>query len=129
MKRFFAVVATVIVLFAIRARGADLAVTLSSRVVDQSMRSVLIEVGESAGQAIDEVRIDLPRDSADTAILQALSTTPVYGEVVSRSINCQTVLLRLGTFTFASGTAPGHSTALTASVSFNPSDAPGDSNI
>jgi hypothetical protein len=48
-------------------------VTLSSHVVDDNARSVLMEIRDASSQVIDEVRLELPRNSADAAVL---STSP-----------------------------------------------------
>ena len=69
MKRIFAIIVIFTFGLLIRAQGAVPDVTLSSRVVDESTRSVLMEVRESSSQMIDEVRMELPGNSADTAIL------------------------------------------------------------
>jgi hypothetical protein len=51
---------------------------------------------------------------ANSVGLVALSSAPVFGEVGSRTANCVTVLLPLGTFTFTAGAIPGEVTHLTA---------------
>jgi hypothetical protein len=55
-------------------------------------------------------------ESPGNAGIVELSTKPVFGEVVSRSPNCETVLLPLGTFTFTAGKVLGDVTSLTALV-------------
>src|SRR5262249_51915795 len=69
MKPFSAITAMVGLSVLLPARGGVPEITLSSRIVDESMRSVLVEVREYSGQELDELRIELPRNSAQTAIL------------------------------------------------------------
>src|SRR5262252_8390151 len=69
MKRIFVAVLLIVLGFLLCAHAAVPEVILSSRVVDQSTRSLLAEVRESSGQMVDEVRLELPRNSAETAIL------------------------------------------------------------
>jgi hypothetical protein len=54
-------------------------------------------------------------DSANgVGLLELSARSPVFGEVVSRSAYCETVLLPLGTFTFTAGKVQGEVTYLTA---------------
>jgi Subtilase family len=69
MKPFLSIVALAWIGFCPSARGAGPQVTLSSRVTDDSMKSLLMDVREPAAQMIDEVRLELPRNSAETAVL------------------------------------------------------------
>jgi hypothetical protein len=73
MKHLWGALAAIGLVIAVPARGADILLKISSRAVDQKTRSVLIEIGGISGQSIDELRMDLPRDSAETA---ALSLAP-----------------------------------------------------
>jgi hypothetical protein len=67
--------------------------------------------------------------TAHTAGILELSSKPVYGEIVSRSANCETVVLPLGTFVFTAGRVPGEVTFLTAMVTSNINDSTGDVNV
>jgi hypothetical protein len=65
----------------------------------------------------------------DSAGLVELSTEPVFGEVVSRSPVCVTVLLPLGTFTFTAGKGLGEVTFLTAMATEGHPDPSGETNV
>jgi hypothetical protein len=68
-------------------------------------------------------------ESPGSAGIEELSTKAVFGEVVSRSRTCETVLLPLGTFTFTAGKVPGEVTCLTALVSEEYPEASGENNV
>ncbi len=67
--------------------------------------------------------------SPDAAGVLVLSQSPVFGEVVSRSAACETVLLPLGTFTFTAGKVLGESTFLTAVATEDYATMPGDTSV
>jgi len=69
MKRGFVLLALIAFGFPRRAHGAGWEVLVSSRVVEETTRSVMIEARDATGQMIDEARVELPHNSADTAIL------------------------------------------------------------
>jgi len=48
-------------------------VVIASRIVDESVRSLLVDVRATPDQAVDEVLLDLPRNAGDSAVL---STAP-----------------------------------------------------
>jgi hypothetical protein len=73
-------------------------------------------------------QLPVPQSATSAGILE-LSDSPVYGEVVSRSDTCETVLLSLGTFLFTAGTVSGEVNFLTAMVTGNLIGAPGDINV
>ena len=61
--------------------------------------------------------------------LVELSANPVFGTLVSRSANCATVLLPLGTFKFTASNTPGEETLLTAVAGETCWRAPADNNV
>ncbi len=58
-----------------------------------------------------------------------LSAKPVFGEVVSKSATCETVLLPLGSFTFTAGKVLGEVTFLTALNTDVRTETPSDCNV
>lgn len=67
--------------------------------------------------------------SASRAGILELSDKPVFGEVVSRDANCETVQMLLGTFVFTAGRLAGEMTFLTATVNDFSVEYPGDNNV
>ncbi len=71
----------------------------------------------------------LESKSTHAAGILELSGSPVFGEVASRTATCETVLLPLGTFLFTAGGVPGEVTFITAMISENCAEYPGDNNV
>lgn len=69
------------------------------------------------------------RGSEDGAGILELSDKPVFGQIVSRSAACETVLLPLATFTFTAGKVPGDVTYLTAMVTGDAEHTLDESNV
>jgi hypothetical protein len=85
-------------------------------------------LGNTAFDLAVVVKVPTPRQP-ESAGLIALSTKPVFGNVVSRSPTCESVLLPLGTFTFTAGEVPGEVTFLNAVVPEDFSDRASANNV
>jgi hypothetical protein len=92
------------------------------------VRSTSAIAGNSGFDLAIIPQIPSPSTSACAGILE-LSQSPVFGEVVSRSATCQSVLLPIGTFTFTAGPVAGEVTFLTAMAMEDAGDIAGGSNV
>ena len=70
MNRFLAVVGLIVAAPGLYAQSAALEVAIGSHVAQENARIVLVEIRSTSNPTVDEIRLELPRKDADTAILQ-----------------------------------------------------------
>jgi hypothetical protein len=89
---------------------------------------VAVALGNTAFDFATVVRSSTPEFPGSAGITQ-LATRPVFGEVVARTPTCVSVLLPLGTFTFAAPADAGDVTFLTALVADDYPDTCDENNV